>query len=291
MLDELSICKIDIQSFLLLKEGIKPAIRVGIPDCFIENAKKTAKKLGIEILVKEFNTIYGEELSKPLINAYYSLDKKMCREAWLAEKNGDRKRFGRLLGYPECCVDFFIKNLSSGHFIDYTLSSLSVVKTKPSFYCNSLFVFDSKLSSYNMQTYNDNIKIFDKPEHKNLFLIRHVPCSLDCEESIKIGKITLKLLEKEYPQLAVRIVNALKKPVLYWNYFEWIIFNGNMQNEKIKYDGILNYESLVKMHTKKMIESGNNIKIEDDKIAVLKNRENIGYIERKDGIPMFIDFQ
>ena len=114
---------------------------------------------------------------------------------------------------------------------------------------------------------------------------------MDCEESIKIGKITLKLVRKDYPELASRIVDVLKKPVIYWNYFEWIILNGHMQKEKINYTGTLNYESLIDGKIKSIIVNGDNLKIEKDNISVLKNRKDIGCIERKNGIPLCINFK
>ena len=73
------------------------------------------------------------------------------------------------------------------------------------------------------------------------------------EKSIEIGKTTLKLLKNNFPYLAEKIVNALKNPVLYWNYFEWIILNGHSKGKKIVYEGILNYESLIKKDIKEMV--------------------------------------
>jgi hypothetical protein len=291
MLDELADLNIDLQSFLLLKEGIKPVIRVGMTDLNeARKAEKYAKKLGIEMLVKKFNNMYGKKSSKPFILVYYSNDKKMCGEAWQAENNGDRIELGRLLGYPECCVEAFIRNLTECRSKDYTMMTLANVKTKPSFYCNNIFVFDSKLSSFNTQTFNDNVEIFDANEARNLFLIRHVPCSYDCIESIKIGKTTLRLLEESQPDLAKKIINALKRPVIYWNYFEWLILNGKMETHAIKYDGLLKYESLVSKNIRKMFETGNNTEMTGEEIFIRRGNDKIGSIRRNGGIPLIIDF-
>ena len=287
MLNELNICNIDPQSYLLLKEGLKSVIRVGHTKPGLEDVKKYAHKLGLKLIIKEFKEMYGGVLEKPVIMIYYSSDKELCRKAWKAEKRGDRKTFGKLLGYPECCVDNFIEN----HKNDLTLISLRNVKTKPSFYCNNLFVFDSKLRSFDLPIYYNNFKIFESQNVKDLFLIRHVPCSFDCKKSVNIGKSTLKLLEDNFPDLAKRIVDALKRPVLYWNYFEWVILKGHQEGDIIKYDGILDYESLIKKEIKNMIGKGNDIKITDGKMTVLKNKEKIEKISRKDGIPVCIDFQ
>ncbi len=287
MLNELNICGIDPQSYLLLKKGSKPAIRVGLVKSWIEDAKKSAHKLGIKIVIKEFKQIYGQNLKDPKINAYYSLDEKLCRKALQTEEEGDREKFGQLLGYPECCVDNFIKNLPS----EYTLISLQNVKTKPSFYCNNLFVFDSKLRDFDIPIYYKNLEMFDNHDVRNLFLVRHIPCSFDCEHSIRIGKMTLKLLKDNFPDLAKNIVNVLKRPVLYWNYFEWVILKGHREDDIIKYDGIIDYESLIKKDIKNMIAGGNNIRIKDEKIMVFNNKEKIGEIPRKNNIPVCIDFQ
>jgi len=288
MLDELNNnCNIDIQSYLLLKAGLKPVIRVGLGRSKIENAKRTAKKLGLKLIIKEYKQLYGTKYETEIINAYFSFDKNLCIEAIRAERKGNRKKFGQLLGYPECCVDNFIKNYAN----DLILTSLRNVTTRPSFFCNNLFVFDSKIGGEDIKIYKNNPVMFNNPHVKTLFLIPHVPCSFDCKHSIEIGKITLKLLKNSSPNLATKIINALKRPVLYWNYFEWIIFNGHQQGNIIKYDGVLNYESLVNKETKKMIENGDNIKIGDERMSIFNLNEKTGEIPRKNGIPVCIDFQ
>lgn len=289
MSNELNLCYtgIDIQSYLLLKERLKPVIRVLLERNVLEDAKKAVEKLGIKLIAREFKQLYGGHLEKKAIIAYYSLDKNLCKQAMTAEQEGKRKEFGQLLGYPDCCIDNFIKNLVNG--VDYTLVSLHNVRTRASFYCNNLFVFDSKLDSFQLKTYFDNHNILYGPHQ--LFLIRHVPCSFDCKHSIKIGKITLKLLKNNSPDLFEKILGTLKRPLLYWNYFEWVLFNGYQEGNEVKYDGILNYESLLNDKIKKIFENGNKFKVDNEKISVFNSNENIEEIPRKDGIPVCINFQ
>jgi len=289
MLKELDICSIDPQSYLLLKEGSKPVIRVGIERSGLEEAKKSARRMGLKLMIKEFKQLYGGKLTEPLINVYYSLNKELCRKAYQAEKEGNRKKFGQLLGYPECCVSNFIESLIKE--LDLTLVSMQNVKTRTSFYCNNLFVFDSKLRSFDIPIYRNHLDIFDNPTVRNLFLIRHTPCSFDCKKSIRIGKITLKLLKNNFPDLAKEISNALKNPVLYWNYFEWIMLKGHTEDNILKYKEILDYESLVKKEIKDMVGEGNHIKISSDKMVIFNDTEKTWEIPRKNGIPLCIDFQ
>ena len=181
----------------------------------------------------------------------------------------------------------FIENLEK----DKTLLSLENVKSKPSFYCNNIFVFDSKLRSNDIGIFLKNTEIFSNDDVRNLFLIRHVPCSFDCKESMKIGNITLKLLKNNFPDLTGKIVRVLKNPVLYWNYFEWIILNGRTKCDCIEYKELLDYKSLVEKQIKIMVENGNTIKITNEKMVISNNNVKIGEILRKNGIPVFIDFQ
>lgn len=287
MLEDLKICGIDPQSYLLLKEGIKPVIRLGINKSVLEAVKRSASNLGLHLLIKEFKELYGEKLKEPIINAYYSLNKKSCEEAFLAEKDGNRNKLGEILGYPECCVNMFVENLGK----EKTLMSLENVKSKPSFYCNNIFVFDSKLGRNDIEIFLNNREIFNNDDVRNLFLIRHVPCSYDCKESIRIGKVTLKLLKNNFPDLAKKIITALKNPVLYWNYFKWIIVNGRIKRDLLEYKEVLDYKSLVEDEIKNMVERGNNMKIMNGKIVILKNNEKIGELPREDDIPVCINFQ
>jgi hypothetical protein len=105
-------------------------------------------------------------------------------------------------------------------------------------------------------------------------LIKHIPCSFDCKESIKIGKITLKILRKEMPQLAEEIVYALKRPVLYFDYFNWIVFDGEVNNKnELEYSQVLPYKSLFPKEKVDIVKRGNSLRVFDDKIIVSKNED------------------
>jgi len=109
-----------------------------------------------------------------------------------------------------------------------------------------------------------------------------MPCAFDCKKSIQIGKKTSKILEEELPELAEKIVFALKKPILYFDYFNWIIFYGNVKDNVLYYSKVLPYKSLFPENNLKIIKEGNRIEVLDDKIIVYKDSKVLLKIEKQD---------
>src|SRR3989344_7976175 len=106
--------------------------------------------------------ISGDDLRPGLFFVYIS---KNEREAWLAsyyELINDTEELGRLLGYPNCCIDFFIKRFTEDN------PNLQLKPTNP----------------YTNLTKRD----------LDLVIISHFPCSSDCEKSIQLGKIFLNVI-------------------------------------------------------------------------------------------------
>ncbi|MBS3139698.1 DUF483 domain-containing protein [Candidatus Woesearchaeota archaeon] len=113
--------------------------------------------------------ISGDDLRPGLFFVYIS---KNEREAWLAsyyELTNDSEELGRLLGYPNCCIDFFIKRFTPDN------PNLQLKPTNP---------------------YTNLAK-----RDKDQVLISHFPCSSNCPESIKMGKTFFNALfefDQEY---------------------------------------------------------------------------------------------
>jgi len=279
-IEQLKLCGIDPQSYFLLKNNQKPVIRIVINENIRNDLQNFSKGSGIFVLMKKFKKIfYGNMLETPIVCAYFSLSKELAQKAYKAEKNEDRLKFGKLLGYPDCCIKDFIKNLDKEK--DYTILSYKNTKGKTSFFCNNIFNFDSKLDSKNtLKIFEDNYKLFNK--FNNLFLIRHVPCSFDCKESIKIGKKTLEILKKEMPEFTEKIVNAIKRPILYFDYFNWIVFDGEVNGNELKYNQVLPHESLFQKHKIKKIKEGNKLVVSDNKIDIFKNNKILFEIKKED---------
>jgi hypothetical protein len=276
------------QSLLLLKAGVKPVIRLSGPGMLQEFIVRNKNELDVEFAVKYTDYIYGNRLKNPIVIAYFSLSKSYAEQALHAEENNDQELSGRLFGYPDCCIKSFIRNSDKG--IDLNLESYINTVGSLSHYCNNTFIFDSKLDPNDSSRYGDNSVLFKKVA--SYYLIKHVPCAFDCKESMKIGKKTLSLLKEEMPNLSNKIIYAIKRPILYFNYYEWIVFDGTVKNNRLKYRKILPFRSLISAPMLKFMKSGNNLLIEDNCIYIYKNNILINEIPKKnkyDGV--FMDFK
>ncbi len=277
---------LDLQSFLMLKAGLKPVVRLGFKrnkDSYDE----VAKKLGIVLKIKRFKKLYWVVLGNPVEVLYAGLSGRLIEEAYNAEVNRDMLALGKLLGYPECCVKNFVESLDTEK--DFMVSALKRTKKNPSFFCNGIFNIESKWSCSGYSFKKDE-QIFS--DFNKLFLIKHIPHSLDCQESIKIGKKTLELLEKESPEFAKEIVEALQKPVLYFNYFDWLVFKGKVKDQELIYEEVILNRSYSADDKIKKIRLGNRLKVSDKKIIIYKDRKVIGELAKKnedDGL--LIDFK
>ncbi len=285
--DLLDRCNIDLQSYLMLKAGLKPVIRVGIEKRVMREAETIAGKLGLECVFHEYGRFYDFVHETPPILAYYSLSRKDADMAGKAEMDGDKMKLGLMLGYPECCIENFIGT----NRVDFTLKAFRKSRGRPSFYCNNLFVFDSKIRKEHQRTYEKNAGLFNNPNVRDLFLIRHVPCSYTCKRSMRIGSMTLEMLRLESPALASRIEKSLKTPVIYWDYFRWVVLDGHASGDEIRHSGSLDFDSLVDRGIRERIDESDTIKIDSDSLRLLKGKVHVGDIRRKGGIPLCIDFQ
>jgi hypothetical protein len=131
-------------------------------------------------------------------------------------KNGSSPIFGKMLGYPECCVEFphdiYVKN-----YTKYFPSK------KIAFYFNNFLSTNS-----------------------NFYLSTHRPCSYSCKKTISYNKEILKIIAEYYPKYASDIIKFTKKPLVLWfntdvtfpqmiDLREGFIFNGILKKEGINY--------------------------------------------------------
>ena len=126
----------------------------------------------------------------------------------------DHLRFGKALGYPGCCIDFF-KQFNDHNKYNNLYETYKNSEEKPNFLCNCLFM------DY---TYS---------------LIHHIPCSYNCKETIKFTSELLKEIEKEDPEYADKIKYYLKLPLLVFGEKNIFVFNGKAIGNEIYYDEFL----------------------------------------------------
>jgi hypothetical protein len=272
---------VNCQFYFLLKYGFKSVVRVHLGSHFLtpENFQEVWRSVSpFKILIGRFDsTFQGARIHNPEYCAYLSLDSAKAKAAFEAEKNNDKKTLGRLLGYPDCCVENFIE-YNSKHDPDFMIRAFLSTAIRPSFYCNSIFNLESKISSSQAELLNCHPEIFRDSFY--LFLIGHIPCSLDCKRSIKIGKKTLEILRKKIPSLAKEIEFVLKKPVLYFDYLNWVIFEGRIQGNQLLYTRILPYRSFFSAEKLNLIKAGDRLVVGDEQISVFKEEKPIAKIKK-----------
>ena len=122
---------------------------------------------------------------------YVSKDKEMAEKAKLMEENNKHKELGLLLGYPECCCNFFVNNFDEKN-TDLTLKILQ----------NS--------NGYEFPFYT-NIAA----RHFDVSLLSHFPHSFDCKPSIEIAKNNLKIINKTSQPLVEMFSKVLHSVVIY----------------------------------------------------------------------------
>lgn len=194
---------------LYVLEGIKKTARLSVHEDELKKIKEFCMNNHLHAEISDFKVamefhndksysdkgykINADSKTKGSFFVYISKSEKICRKAKSAEQMNDHKAFGKLLGYPNCCIKFFIENNKEQEKRqnDYVLPALSNSKKPYSFYNNIA------------------IRYFD------VALLNHFPCSLNCKKSIKIAKQNLGVLQKYDPNLAKQFVELLKLPCIY----------------------------------------------------------------------------
>lgn len=269
---------IQIQELLAVKHGIKPLLRTVIHPENIKIVKMICKEKGLFSMIKSFSRFYGANLDSPINIIYISKSKDLLGKAYLSEKSEDRKSLGELLGYPSCCVEFFLEVLKSGKFL-YPIKTYLKTEGKPSFLANSIFKMESRLDSKELEIFQRNPDLGTRTSR--LFLISHIPCSYTCKESVKIGREVLRLLERENPELAKEIVFTLKKPLLFFDDFNWVIFEGKVVGDVISYTSVLPPLSLMQESLVNKFRVGDRVKVGKEFVEIFKGDEMIHKIKKK----------
>ncbi len=196
------------QELFYVLENIKPAARVPVSSLNVSRLDAFCKD----------NNVYAELSEKKIIGradpgkngfssnfryvpsnhpdakywAYISKDKDLCKKAKHLDAFGDDIGFGIVMGYPECCIRFFVKqiNLQKCRHMDFILPAITRVDSYP-FYNN-----------YALRYFGFS-------------LISHFPCSLDCKNSQDIAQKNLAALRASFPHIANNLETHLKSFVIY----------------------------------------------------------------------------
>jgi hypothetical protein len=220
---------------LYLLEDLKPAVRLDANDYELEFIQDFCQKNSIRMEVSDFRIKKTLDEGKGnfanmvikvpsdgnfggLRHLYLSKDGTIAKFLKSSENWNNDKVVGKILGYPECCIDFFIKNQESQKRVQ-----------------NDFILPIIENSQGNSFPWLNNIaaRYFD------LTLLSHFPHSFHCTASLKIAERNLACINKYSVMLAGFIKEELKNPVLYTERQGIYMFKECSYN-----DGFLNFKGI-----------------------------------------------
>lgn len=181
------------QEILFLLKDVKRVVRQGFYHQELLEVEKFCKQQKLILAKSRFKILLADETAysnkgikisgdDPRPGMFFVYISKNEREAWLAsycELVDDTDQLGKLLGYPNCCIDFFIKRFTEDN------PNLQLKPTNP----------------YTNLTKRD----------LDLVIISHFPCSSDCEKSIQLGKIFLNVIFEVDQKRADELLSVLSQ--------------------------------------------------------------------------------
>ncbi len=273
---------------------IKPAMRISVKDLDeLDEVKGWCCRFGLEVKVGERKLLPGkpsrfEEREKNLIpldssnpgSIYVYISKTvedakklrdMDPELAVVPTPDSVKKFGLMLGYPDCCVESHVKR-----------HSLKAKDKEKYFVPGQAYPFLA----------NNLLNCVS-----NHYLSFHYPCSHDCKKSLVYASDILEAIRSLYPRYAEEIERMMRMPCLVWFdpeqglYPAWdsregVIFNGVVVGDVIEYQGV----SLLKTtHPQKegigidfmLFKKGDRIVFDDDGWKVFKGKEELFSYARK----------
>ncbi|MBN1156340.1 hypothetical protein JXA85_01895 [Candidatus Woesearchaeota archaeon] len=145
---------------------------------------------------------------------YISMKDELAGKAKQAEAKQNVGEFGRLLGYPSCCVDFFKRNKPDEEkkSNDYVVPAMANSRGNVFSYYNNIFG-----------------RYFD------LVLLSHCPCSFDCKKSIGLARKHEETISNYDGELKERIKRFLKSAVIYRDGAVYLMNNYVFDNKTVRF--------------------------------------------------------
>ncbi len=135
------------------------------------------------------------------VSVVVTKDIEIAREYAKAFKSGDHETQGKFLNFPECCRKFFSENF--GDNPDPVFQAAE--NTKNSAFHSS---FDDNLIQVRGHPYSNPVL-----RYIGLRTSFHIPCSFNCEATIKVAQETMDLAEKTNKAMATLLKSLLSMPM------------------------------------------------------------------------------
>ena len=179
----------------------KPCARMGFYDEELAAIKEFCQTNGLFLEISDFKVaMEGDKYSnKGKISdfginfVYISKNALIAKNAKNHEKMQDHENLGLLLGYPSCCISFFIEHQDRLKFLDNDYADTSL-----------------RYSVGNEFPYANNILL----KENDICLLSHFPCSLNCEFSKNIGISNFKLLSAYDKEFASFLKEKLTETII-----------------------------------------------------------------------------
>lgn len=257
------------QEFWSVVEGLKPVARKG----FEENIKETeafsefkeiSERENLQIQIREMES-KGPKASEKFI--YLSNSAEKIDRAYNTEVNGNVEDFGKVLGYPDCCIEKFEEMQNEKKEVN-RIKYIYENSEEFFFENNNLFSFPTRI---NYEINEEQREVFYKIDLLNYFLIFHIPCSYDCKKSRNFGKKVLKILKEREGEFGKRVEKILRRPILFFDDFNWIVFKGKAKNgQEVVYESLSEPKSLYPVED---FKKGNRLRFSGNEIKILKNEK------------------
>ncbi len=183
--------KTKAQEILYLLHDLKPVVRQGFYEHELPAVEQFCQEKNLSFVKSTFkvsladNEAYSnkgiriplQDSRQGMIFVYISKSERDAHLACYYELTEDHRKLGEVLGYPDCCVEFFCRQFSEQN-------------TNP------------QLPPTNLWT---NLSQRDK----DMVILSHFPCRSDCPQSIELGKKYLKVIQQEDSQRAEELQDNL----------------------------------------------------------------------------------
>ena len=223
--------QIDVLDVIYVMEGFKPVTRISLPAEHLDIFRQFCEANHLLYKLADFKIQHIEDKGKNgFSNSLKMVDPVQIDADFVIfiTRNPDHiktdftalpdKEFGRLLGYPECCLEFYEKyKESAGQYqMDFVPFSVTEFK-KYSFYTN-----------YFLRYFNYTV-------------ISHFPCSCACNATIEIGRRNFQFFQKTMPEVADIMAENLKTAILYTEtggiyYFKEYLLENSILGKKLQFD-------------------------------------------------------
>ena len=169
----------------------------------------------------------------------------------------DHRAFGRAMGYPDCCIEFFRKHndweTQNTYYATYTNSAKGLLSI-----CNCL------------------------PKHTPFFYTYHMPCSFSCESTARYATKLRSFIASEEADYARLIDKVVDLPVLIFTEdCAYLIFGEMLSQNECKYSGVFFLGNPGKDRYSKHLGRGSHLRIDENAVLVYSGARCVDVIETR----------